>query len=214
MVVAVVAVLVSLLLPALGAAREAARAGECLAQLRQVGLLCTLYADEHRGVGPALGVPWESLPNWALVVQQGAGAPGDTAATLYRERSALVCPSTEAALRRGMTRTYAMNATGHAGAAMGDATSFDNPDRPGHVRFDLVPRPSLAPMAVDSAIAFIPDGAPPPTRTSSVLDFRQDAHVSQRLGRVHGAGAFHAVLFDTAARRHDQPGALWREPLP
>ena len=45
-VVAIIAVLVSLLLPALSTAREAARAVQCAANMKQVGMAVHLYADD------------------------------------------------------------------------------------------------------------------------------------------------------------------------
>ncbi len=47
--VAVIAVLISLLLPSLGAAREQARRIKCASQLRQLGVALHMYAGDHRG---------------------------------------------------------------------------------------------------------------------------------------------------------------------
>lgn len=46
-VIGIVAVLASLLLPALGHAKESARSAQCLSQMRQIGLAVLLYADDH-----------------------------------------------------------------------------------------------------------------------------------------------------------------------
>lgn len=46
-VIAVIAILVALLLPALSAAKESARSTRCLANIRQLGLAVSLYADDH-----------------------------------------------------------------------------------------------------------------------------------------------------------------------
>jgi len=49
-VVAIIAVLVSLLLPALATAREQGRAIQCASNLKQVGLAVNLYADSHNDI--------------------------------------------------------------------------------------------------------------------------------------------------------------------
>ncbi|MCW5777096.1 MAG: prepilin-type N-terminal cleavage/methylation domain-containing protein [Phycisphaeraceae bacterium] len=214
-VIAVVALLIGLLLPALAGAREAARGAVCLSNLRQMYLACRIYADEHDGVGPAIGQPWGKPPNWALVVQTYAGMAGDTAGELYRPESVLVCPTTDRAFGITMTRTYAMNATGHAGAAMGDTTDYDLPDGRAHVRFDLVQFPWRMPILLDSDLGYDVSDAPPSDRTASVIDFRQKDHVDYRVGWFHASGrALQAVRLDGSAKSHDDVPAEWSERLP
>ena len=48
-VVSIIALLVSILLPALGKAREQAKSVLCKTQLRSIGLATWMYADDHRG---------------------------------------------------------------------------------------------------------------------------------------------------------------------
>jgi prepilin-type N-terminal cleavage/methylation domain-containing protein len=211
-VIAVLAILIGLLLPALAGAREAGRATVCLSNLRGIFVVCRTYADENRGYSPALGVPYGTLPNWALVVQSASGIAGQTGGELYSERSSLVCPSTRAMLGPQTQRTYAINTTGHAGQP-GDPDDFDT--GPVSIRMDRVPLPSNMAMFVDSAAAVIPPPAPPPTRTASVLDFRQATHVAERLGRPHASHRrFQAVMFDASARGFADPPSLWTTPLP
>jgi len=221
-VVAVLATLIGLLLPALGAARESGRSMACLSNLRQAASACLIYAQENDGVGPALGVPWASLPNWALVVQRVAGREGATADQLTRD-SVLVCPTHQTLTAQDLTRAYAINATGHAGlpaesagrGGLPDPTSFDDPDRPAHHRFSLVERPSDTPMLVDSLPAPAGPGLPPPSRTFSVIDFRQEAHVRERLAVIHASGRrFNAAHFDGSARSWEAPAPHWSNPLP
>src|SRR4051812_27768097 len=87
-VVGKIAMLVSLLLPALGKARSAAQATSCLAALRQMGTAWQMYTSENRGrlleynwYTPAMpDLAWQG--NW-LGVLEHYGVRGD----------ALLCPS-------------------------------------------------------------------------------------------------------------------------
>ncbi|MFM9957104.1 MAG: prepilin-type N-terminal cleavage/methylation domain-containing protein [Phycisphaerales bacterium] len=220
-VVAVVALLMALLLPALSQAGRASRAAVCLSNLRQCFVACRVYANDHAGVGPAIGQPYAALPNWALVVQESSGRVG-TGAELYAEASALVCPEARRFYGRaggtGMTRTYAMNATGHAGAP-GDPDNYDLAPAPGQfpaaIRFDRVKRTDVAVLLVDSSAPTPGAGQPPPTRTSSVIDFRNSGHVPSRLGFVHGnGGVFNGGRFDGSASGFGSIDPQWSEPLP
>ncbi len=214
------ALLIGLLLPTLGAAREAGRAAACLSNLRQMALACQAYADENRGIGPAIGQPYGSFPNWAFVVQAAAGREGATPQEIYTQRgSVLVCPTVDAFYAEDMTRTYAMNGTGHAGPVpFADADDYDNPADPGHIRFDRgagVARPSGTPIFVDSAADPYASNPAPPTRTASVIDFRNEGHVPERLGRFHARSTvFQASMFDGSARGCREVAEHWKERLP
>lgn len=219
-VIAILAILIGILLPTLGGAREAARSARCLTNLRQSGVLCVLYADDHQGRSPALGVPYATVPNWALVVLEGSGRAGE-GAELYAEASVLVCPSARARSGESLTRTYAMNATGHARDPT-DPARCDDPDnydaQQTHIRLDLVDGLRSGPLLLDSRAALPAPGAPPPSRTASVIDFRQMAHVQERLGLVHARRTVNHANFDgscdgTAITAWAIP-AFWKQILP
>lgn len=231
-VIAVVAVLVGILLPVLASAREGSRAAVCQSNLRQIAIVCRSYADDHRGVGPAIGQPYAALPNWALVVQEATGRPGSGPSDLYSANSVLVCPTIRSVLGPDMQRTYAMNGTGHAGApafagsaasgtrpalppAPPDPDNYDDAARPAFIRFDLVQEPSGTVLLVDSAPGPQAPGSPPPTRTASIIDFRNDQHVAERLGLYHGRrDMFMGSRFDLSVGAYREPPWTWRRPLP
>src|SRR5437763_1316155 len=48
-VIGIIALLISILLPALGKARRAAQATKCLSNLKQLGMMNQLYLNENRG---------------------------------------------------------------------------------------------------------------------------------------------------------------------
>ena len=59
-VISIIALLIGILLPALGAAREAAQSAACKSNLRQIGVAVTSYATDYRGLIPP---PEHGVPN-------------------------------------------------------------------------------------------------------------------------------------------------------
>lgn len=203
-VIAIIAILVGLIVPALAAAREAARSVQCLSNLRSNALAMWAYANDFKGRSPALGQPYASLPNWAFVLQQQAGRQGTTAAELLDGQSTLVCGTSARkapVAAASVQRTYGVNVTGHARSLFpSDPDDFDSTQQTVHIRLDLVSEPVSAPLIFDTTFPTVGAGSPPPTRSSSVVDFRHVPHEA-RLGRVHGSGQmFQSAFIDGSAR--------------
>ena len=59
-VVAIISILAAMLLPALKNAKESAYAVKCLSNLKQIGALATLYADDNDGLTLAWNGYWEA----------------------------------------------------------------------------------------------------------------------------------------------------------
>ena len=53
-VIAIIAILAAMMLPALSKARERARTTQCASNLRSIGQLLILYADDNKGFLPAI----------------------------------------------------------------------------------------------------------------------------------------------------------------
>ena len=64
-VIGIMALLILVLLPALNKARESAKRATCGSNLRQIGLLWHMYADEHKGFFPDNGI---GFGNWTLLI--------------------------------------------------------------------------------------------------------------------------------------------------
>lgn len=115
-VIGIIALLVSILLPALNAARRASRQVACLSQMRQVGLMMIDYANSYNGHFPLLFATPPTLNygvwnNWISMIvnpkiynSAGEQTPPDFARNLFRCPSYI--PTTGNEL---IERTYAIN---------------------------------------------------------------------------------------------------------
>ena len=91
-VIAIIAILAAMLLPALSAARERARAATCTANLKQCGLQARMYADENKDILPGL---YYRLNNerveWSVVIYNGT--PTNFAKNNAFQVKTFTCPS-------------------------------------------------------------------------------------------------------------------------
>jgi prepilin-type N-terminal cleavage/methylation domain-containing protein/prepilin-type processing-associated H-X9-DG protein len=81
-VIGIIAVLIGILLPVLRSARNAAVKAKCASNLRQIGVLFHMYANEYKGAFPDSGIrfgTWELITIWhrehfvnTLKLQSGA----------------------------------------------------------------------------------------------------------------------------------------------
>jgi type II secretory pathway pseudopilin PulG len=62
-VIAIIAILAALLLPALSGAKQRSRTTQCLSNLHQIGLGMTMYADDFNGLYPESGaiILWDQI---------------------------------------------------------------------------------------------------------------------------------------------------------
>ena len=70
-VVAIIAIILSLLLPALRNAREAARGGVCMSNLHQVGLASIQYTMEYKGILPPFAEQINDPPGFSIQTLEG-----------------------------------------------------------------------------------------------------------------------------------------------
>ena len=78
-VIAIIAILAAMLLPALSAARERARASNCTGNLKNLVLALSMYADQNKDYNPRIadGVTWKrKLVDVGLIPSAGNGKTG------------------------------------------------------------------------------------------------------------------------------------------
>jgi prepilin-type N-terminal cleavage/methylation domain-containing protein/prepilin-type processing-associated H-X9-DG protein len=93
-VIGIIALLISILLPSLNKAREAAMATQCMSNMRQIGLAVSNYSSENRGFLPpyrsTAAAPYETMPYYFQHIP----------AVYYREDPrVMICPSDDLYIR-------------------------------------------------------------------------------------------------------------------
>src|SRR6476646_6191236 len=75
-VIGIIALLISIMLPALNKVRDKARAVQCASNMRQIYTFCTMFAQENKGHLPRPGINNPYTPqfdNLVLFCQNGPG---------------------------------------------------------------------------------------------------------------------------------------------
>ena len=96
-VISIIALLIGILLPALGAARSAARAMACSSNLRQIGIGTAAYVTDHKGWAPPYSIG--PSPSWFTILwdqdyipKSGNGNVGSGGSR--KDPSVIKCPET------------------------------------------------------------------------------------------------------------------------
>jgi prepilin-type N-terminal cleavage/methylation domain-containing protein/prepilin-type processing-associated H-X9-DG protein len=148
-VIAIIGILAAILIPVVGKVRQSARASQCLANLRQIGGMFHLFAQDNRDQFPYQitsaadgGLGWDYQ---LLSYAQAIGLQGEMHAALIGRTppSVFACPSSEM-LSRGSTQLSAYGANGTLLRAGNAATP-----RP-RVRLGMIAEPSRTYLAADA----------------------------------------------------------------
>ena len=98
-VIAIIAILAAMLLPALSAARERARAATCTSNLKSLGLTFAMYFDANKDNAPHVWVDAATHPTvWFKAIAPYAGDPDVDPAIWWQQgqsgvNNVLLCPS-------------------------------------------------------------------------------------------------------------------------
>jgi prepilin-type processing-associated H-X9-DG protein len=82
-VIGIIAVLISMLLPALNKAREQAKQAQCLSQLKQIGTACQMFANEHQQFLPLAGTLFGMPAGYDMPTPQALNDIGQRHYTYY-----------------------------------------------------------------------------------------------------------------------------------
>lgn len=211
-VIAVIAILASLLLPALGSARDTARRAACLSNLRQIGVAITAYAGDSEGkiphgpkappfTSPAILYPSTGAPTSLLSLQ--SGAPAALGLLLRRQLAgqskALFCPGADQPVDANaeLAKVGANQAQGsYYYRHDGNTRLFDDPSDlapPAHIQLDNLGANRnglpIRALAIDTMFLCSPDlnsfGVKPRTHHGSkIADLLfSDGHVLSRVNK-------------------------------
>ncbi len=117
-VIAIIAILAGMLLPALGKARDRARAASCVNHLKQLGVNFALYVDDNNGFFPneRWGSKFSMADGWHNRIApyyncEISGDEADAAANAATALAKVVCPSktVNGFVKAGLKPSYAAN---------------------------------------------------------------------------------------------------------
>lgn len=188
-VVAIISVLVALLLPALGSARESARSAVCLSNLRSLGLTFGVYNNDNNEYFPVGYVFGSVEQRWTLTVNKMSGA-GEYVRFQYANTvdaapqavsGILLCPSHKYKTNRSwmLGTDYAYN-----GWVMGTDYLSVGLGKTNSMRAGSLPRPSQTFVLVDGADTSDYTGHGPIRFEYELANMIRD--YSTTVGPVHG----------------------------
>jgi prepilin-type N-terminal cleavage/methylation domain-containing protein len=146
-VIAIIAILAALLLPALSAAKEKGRRALCTGNLRQIGIACTLYANDYNDVFPraAKNSGWNALNPFQFESSMLAEASelGFSTNNAFQQGGAAIAPTVWTCPNRpGLPATSAANVWALGYAYFGGFTNWS---------MSLGTYPACSPLKTSSA---------------------------------------------------------------
>jgi prepilin-type N-terminal cleavage/methylation domain-containing protein/prepilin-type processing-associated H-X9-DG protein len=234
-VIGIIALLISILLPALSKAREQANKVACLSNLRQLGIAMISYCTDNRGNFPRPATSAKLDEDW--IYWQAGREPKDGRIVPYLGGSFLPrlfrCPSdseynshknkfilsytineTMSLAAQGIAGVQPGNHGTHGGPAAGESKT--SPNTPSTIKLTQIYRPAEKIMIIDESSTTIDDGCWAPenytaSSLSNVLSNRHDraTETAKNLNAGRGNAVFADGHADFIERAKAMDTAFW-----
>jgi type II secretory pathway pseudopilin PulG len=201
-VIGIIAVLIAILLPALGRAREQSKRVQCLSNMRQIGFGMLGYINDNKGWFPAAAA-FNAYDDW-IYWENGRDHNQGCLVKYLGDKNFVAahytCPSDNVDGHKTYPYSYTMN------ECMGGLVAKDNGDLHGRIKITQVKRPAEKIMIIDESSATIDDGCWAPQHYASdghnLLSNRHDK-ASEKSSDPH-AGSGNALFADMHAAYTDR----------
>jgi prepilin-type processing-associated H-X9-DG protein/prepilin-type N-terminal cleavage/methylation domain-containing protein len=151
-VIGIIALLISILLPALGRAREAANNVKCLSNVRQLMMASIMFAGDHRGYVPTCTTDiWVAPNGWAGITGRNTNQSNDPYETNFAYRDTGYLKDWASALmpylgvKNGDINTFQVNPTGQSKVFICPSDRWQDENNPGYSLYNNVAPASTNP---------------------------------------------------------------------